>query len=424
MFMTVPSFFKITSYILFFLMLFSPFAFTGIKMACLILLILSVIFYSLVFHSKIKMSIEILTWLGLFMAHGIFFLTLGLIYGAKVEYVLKYATIAVIWPFAFLLLFFFDVDEVYILKLYNVIKIATICISLYAIYQVLALFGFVPQMDIYPKETPGGLEVADGNVEMSLPAATTFMFAGPSIITLYLLTKNRKLIPVILLSLIAIVLISRRALLLNIAITPVLCLIISVFFLTKARLKKLLVHITLIYIGAGLTGLLLFIVLANLGVFDYKAFFAMILEGFDFSGKQSIDPGAQIRAQQYMLLMQSWHEKPILGWGYGAVSRYITRSDDYPFIYELSYIALLFQTGIIGLTIYISLIGWIYYKFRQIRSIVSPVLNEYNISILVGLTTFLLANATNPYLYAFDHMWTLFFPLLIINTVMLNKSKV
>lgn len=169
--------------------------------------------------------------------------------------------------------------------------------------------------------------------------------------------------------------------------------------------------------------LIIFVVLALLKVFDFKVFYSMILEGFDFSGNNSTDLGAMIRADQFSLLIKSWKEKPFFGWGYGSVSQYIIRSDETPFIYELSYIALLFQTGIVGFAIYMSLIFWIFYKFYKLRNRVDPEMNKFNVSILVGLTTFLLANATNPYLYAFDHMWTLFYPLLILNTQILNINK-
>lgn len=422
--MTISNFHKVVSYILVFFMLFSPFAFNEVKMACVAILLISVLIGISFYNGKIKISKSILTWLSLFTVHGIFFLFVGLFFGAELSHVLKFATIAVVWPLVFSLLFFYKIDEKYIVNIYRVIEIATVFISLYAIYKVMSLLGFLPAFDIYPQESPGGLMIADGNVEISLPAATTLMFAVPFIVSQYLLTKEKRLIPIIFLSLIAIILISRRALLLNVIITPFICLAISAFFLKKNNLRALINHIFFVYLFAFIACIFIFLVLAQSGIFDIKEFYTMILEGFDFSGKNSVDPGAQIRAEQFVLLMQSWREKPILGWGYGAVSKYIIRSDETPFIYELSYIALLFQTGIIGFISYMSLIGWIYYKFCKIRKHVSLILNKYNVSILVGLTTFLLANATNPYLYAFDHMWTLFFPLLILNTLILKKYEI
>ena len=422
--MSLPSFYKIVSYILFFLMLFSPFAFTEIKMVFISFLIISFLLYLLIYKEKIKISKSVLLWFSVFIFHGFFFSYIGFLNGADVSNVAKFSTIAVLWPVVFLLLFFYKTSVEYLLKLYKVIEVALICISIYVIYKVLSIFGFLPAFDIYAgKEGVDGLMINDGNLEMSIPAATTLMFVVPSVLSLYLLTKEKRLIPVILLAFIAVVLTSRRALLLSVIVTPLICLAFSVFLLKKKNLKVLNKNIFLMYFIAMIFFSIIFIVLAQLNVFDFKVFYSMILEGFDFSGNNSADPGAMIRADQFTLLMKSWCEKPVFGWGYGSVSQYITRSDETPFIYELSYVALLFQTGIVGFVIYMSLIFWIFYKFYKLRNRIDVKMNKYNISILVGLTTFLLANATNPYLYAFDHMWTIFYPLLILNTLALENNK-
>ena len=403
-------------------MLFSPFVFTEAKVVCIVSLLFFMIVKFVFYSQDIKISKSILVWLSLFMLHGLIFLFIGLFHGAQTAYVLKFATIVVIWPLVFSLFFFYKLDQKYVITLFKVIEISVVFISLYAIYRVVSLFGFLPVYDMYAGETPG-ISLSEGNIEISLPATTSLMFAVPSLVSLYLLTKEKRLIPVISLSIIAIVFISRRALLLNVLITPFICLAISVFFLEKKYVRSLFKSIYSMYIVAIIFCLFIFIGLSYFGIFDFIEFFNMIIEGFDFSGQNSVDPGAQIRAEQFTLLIKSWSEKPFLGWGYGSVSQYIIRSDQTPFIYELSYIALLFQTGILGFLSYISFIFWIYYKFCKLRKVVSLMENYYNISILVGLTTFLLANATNPYLYAFDHMWTLFFPLLIINSIILKKHK-
>lgn len=421
--MSLPSLYKIVSYILFFLMLFSPFAFIEIKMVFISFLVISILLYLLIYKEKIKISKSILLWFSIFIFHGFFFSYFGLLNGAAVSNVAKFSTIAVLWPVVFLFFCFYKTDEKYLFKLYKVIEVALICISIYVIYKVLSIFGFLPTYDIYGDTEGRELMFNDGNIELSIPAATTLMFIVPSVITLYLLTKEKRLIPIILLAFIAVILTSRRALLLSVIVTPLICLCFSFFFLKKQAVKLLNKQILSMYLMVFVFFLIIFIVLAQLKVFDFKVFFSMILEGFDFSGNNSSDPGAMIRADQFTLLMKSWSEKPFLGWGYGSVSEYIIRSDETPFIYELSYIALLFQTGIVGFVIYMSLIFWIFYKFYKLRNSIDLIMNKYNISILVGLTTFLLANATNPYLYAFDHMWTLFYPLLILNTLVLENNK-
>lgn len=421
--MSLSGFYKIVSYILFFLMLFSPFAFTEIKMFCVSFLFVSILFCLILYREKIKISKSILFWFLIFILHGLIFSYIGLLNGTALTNVLKFSTISIAWPFIFLFLFFYKIDQKYLLNLYKVIEISLICASTYIIYKVLSIFGFLPVYDMYAGTEGSGLMINDGNIEMSIPAATSLIFIVPSIISFYLLTKKKRLVPIILLAFIAVLLTSRRALLLSVVVTPIICLVFSTFFLRRKSLQFLRRQIFSMYLISSVFFLLAFIILARLHVFDFKVFYSMILEGFDFSGNNSTDQGAAIRANQFTLLIKSWSDKPFFGWGYGSVSEYIIRSDETPFIYELSYVALLFQTGIVGFVIYMSLIFWIFYKFYKLRNNIDLMTNKYNVSILVGLTSFLLANATNPYLYAFDHMWTLFYPLLIINTLVIQNNK-
>lgn len=406
-----------------FLMLFSPFAFVGLKMVILSILIFSLLLKMLIFTEKIEISKSVLFWFVIFIGHGLFFLLIGLINNVDISYSLKFSTIAIVWPLCFGFLFFYNPKKNSITSFFNIVVISSVFISIYTIYKVLSLLGYLPIFDIYPDDAGLGLDISDGHVELAIPAATSLMFIAPAIISQYLLTKNKVLLPCILMTAIAVVLIARRALLLNMIISPIICVIIAFFFLGRMYFSRLLKKVVLYYILAIIVAIITFFVLANIGVFDVKEYYTMLLEGFDFSGKQSVDPGAMIRADQFNKLIESWSEKPFFGWGYGAVSPTITRSDVTPFIYELSYIALLFQTGIFGFLIYFGLIGWIYYKLFRLRRFSDILMNNYIISYLVGLTTFLFANATNPYLYAFDHMWVLFLPLLAINSIILNKPN-
>ena len=94
--------------------------------------------------------------------------------------------------------------------------------------------------------------------------------------------------------------------------------------------------------------------------------------------------------------------------------------------YELSYVALLFHTGIVGFAIYAAAVIWIYRMgLRIIRS--GDRIGLYMVPALVGTTCFLIANATNPYLEKFDYIWVIFLPVALINYWLLTgdeKSKV
>lgn len=58
---------------------------------------------------------------------------------------------------------------------------------------------------------------------------------------------------------------------------------------------------------------------------------------------------------------------------------------------------------------------------RMIRS-GSP-FGIHMVPVLAGTTCFLIANATNPYLQTFGHLWTIFLPIALINLWLLSKDE-
>jgi hypothetical protein len=74
------------------------------------------------------------------------------------------------------------------------------------------------------------------------------------------------------------------------------------------------------------------------------------------------------------------------------------------------------------MAIYLGCIGWIYrvgLKLANKHPVERPIL----LALLVGMTNFLIANATNPYFASYDFMWTLFLPIAYINHMMLNPDR-
>jgi len=114
--------------------------------------------------------------------------------------------------------------------------------------------------------------------------------------------------------------------------------------------------------------------------------------------------------------------QPILGYGHGAGVATSVRSSEAPWTYELTYIALLFQVGILGFLIYFFAILWYLVKsiilVRVDRSTAFLIL-----PLLVGSIEFLIASATNPYLLKFDYLWTIFFSVAVLNFYLLHRKQ-
>jgi hypothetical protein len=154
---------------------------------------------------------------------------------------------------------------------------------------------------------------------------------------------------------------------------------------------------------------------------------AKVAEGFDVT---STEPGPSTRVDQFHYLIAGWEQSPLFGSGYGAVVPGFRPRPDVllgirlgitqPWSYELSYIALLYHTGLCGLGLYAAGVVWIFFTgWRIIRS--GHPLALRLIPVLVGTACFLIANATNPYLEKYDYMWVIFLPLAYVNLWLLRE---
>jgi len=125
------------------------------------------------------------------------------------------------------------------------------------------------------------------------------------------------------------------------------------------------------------------------------------------------------RKYQFDALMNGFYERPLFGNGAGAAASYL-RSDTQPWAYELSYVAFLFQFGIIGFLIYF--VGILYLFYTLVKRVKIVGRNSLEFCYLSGFISFMIANATNPYLLKFDYMWVVFIPLGIANSAFTKNA--
>lgn len=151
---------------------------------------------------------------------------------------------------------------------------------------------------------------------------------------------------------------------------------------------------------------------------DLSGLVEHFLSGFDFGDSNNIS--AARRAEQFNALMVEWQRSPFIGFGHGS-GAHSAPGDVMPWAYELQYIALLFQTGIIGILVYGSAVAWLMYQMVRLSRKYAD-LAVLLLPALVGFTCFLIANATNPYLSKFDYLWTLFLPVGLVNIGLLRDK--
>lgn len=209
---------------------------------------------------------------------------------------------------------------------------------------------------------------------------------------------------------------SRRALIFVMILTPLFILILRSF---QSKLERSYTKRSFLVFSLGFF-MGIFVVFVGLNTiyhFDLTNVWERFSSAFDF-GPLSVDEsgGGTVRHEQLLALTRGWLDHPFFGAGHGASAGPYgsIRSDRSPWNYELGYLSLLFQIGLIGFVAYAAAVAWIFKQgIRVIRE--GGPWGRTMIPMLVGLTGVLLCHAVDPYLDRFDSMWMLFLPLAVIN---------
>jgi hypothetical protein len=414
-------------YFLLFLMLFAPFQYKTMK----IILLFNIIFATIIFiiiKSRVYIDGRVLLWFLALIVNGLFFILWGIINGEP--YSTKVLPVYVIWPIIYAFIIISVTNLSTISGIFRLFTFTTISISLYSLLYIFSNVGLLPNFTFLPLLDETGFSVF--NMTYSTPSITSLFYLIPFSFSSLLLWDNKDNMPIkfswlclsIILSLSTMVFTGRRVFWIIFLLTPFFT-FIFLYSLTKkyrgARHK--------IFFRNGKRMLAIFLgilcitaIIYGNDVIDFllsPANSSTFLDAVTFK-----DEGTKVREEQLESLTSGWLNAPLLGAGHGASATQFgsLRSEDTPWAYELSYFALLFQTGLIGVSIYFLLILLLYYySLKIIRENMNMCL--YIIPSFVGMTCFLIANATNPYVQAYDHMWTIFFPVMIINVYFICNRR-
>ncbi len=412
------------AYTLFFMMLFVPTTYQAIK-AVLLALVLAMIVVGALSRRQVALHITILLWTVLMVATGLAFMLTGLANGAPGAW--RMGTVYVLWPVAYTVLAAGAANQTMIDGLLKTLVFATFAIGFYTLSFILTAGDWLPDMfyiELAPVEDQG-IGFYEGFVEYWLGSMSSLLFLVPFLFAALLTWPKGSRMPVarlwlwlaLIMSLVLVLLSGRRALLLVVAVAPVIALAFCLLLPRHHKLvnRKSVKRVLLITI-VGVLGV--YVCLQVIFGLDIQAVVGMFMAGFDFMGGES----PYVRKEQFIALLQEWSESPLLGAGHGAVARGSLRSYETPWAYELSYLALLFHAGLVGFSLYSAAVAWMFWMgFRMIRS--GDRLGLYMLPVLVGTSCFLIANATNPYLEKFDYMWVIFLPVALVNFWLLGREK-
>ncbi len=418
------------AYFLFFLMLAFPMAISllYVKASLFALLLLFVLVRSV---TRLHLHAKVVTWALALALVSLFFALRGMLLGTPGA--ISCFQVYVMWPLIYTFLLN-GVNNLRVLQgLNGTLVFSTAFIGVFGMLYVLSALNIIPRipnLDSFLLTDEIGAGFYDGHVALRFPGLNSLPFLVPFLMAAVVCWWSQPHVKVLsklwpsmalLLVLPVVIFSGRRALQLVTILAPLLIMIFGSF---QPRKERLFLRGALRRVTVSL------ILLVALSVPLLRPVYAITFEGlterfsagFDFSISNMSD-SSEARREQYSALTRGWTESPLIGACFGASAHDSIRSETMPWAYELYYLALLFQTGILGFAAYAAGILWIYWSgIRIIR--LGGGGSQFMVPILVGMTGLLIANGTNPYLVRFDGIWVIFFPLGYINHWLLERDQV
>ncbi|MCK4829442.1 hypothetical protein KA005_77675, partial [bacterium] len=425
-------FLRFIGYVLFFLMIVFPMVLELLYVkAFLFILLLYFLSIATIKRGRLALHPTILILALCMISVSLFFSLMGII--ANTPGALKQAQVYALWPLIYIILITGVKDSTILEGLQQTLVVATIFLAIYGTTQILTNLLILPEffhLDLFKEESSTAFGFYEGFTEIRIPGLNSLPFLIPfcmAALVTWLPGKgsspmHRIWLWIALLLGIALSIISgRKAVWLVIMLSPVL--ILSLWLLEPKAEKRKTKHIL---ISSSLFFCLLlisvFVLLKCTYEFDLTKIYGNFISGFNFL---AMDGASEIaRLQQFYALLHGWLEHPLLGSGFGASAAAYgsIRSESRPWSYELYYLALLYQVGLVGFIIYASGIACIYYMGLKII-ITDIIFGRTLLPLMVGMTGLFVASATNPYLMRFDGLWVIFLPIAVINFYLLKSNK-
>jgi hypothetical protein len=397
--------------ILFFFMIFAPRTYQNIKTP-LVIIVVSIILIKVITSGKLNLSRKIFIWFLILLIYGSAWTFIGIFNNNPG--VIGAFRLNVIWVLLFMT-FICGINSYKVF--YSLIKtliIGALMISTYNIILLLNTLKLWPDQLFITLDLGLGIGIHPGYLQFVTHNIGSLVFLVPFLISVFILdgkgemhgVNNKLFIFTLILTIVMVFLSGRRILLLLFAITPTIVITFSIITKNKFNVRKLV-------------GLFIFIIIVIIAIifssqWNFSDYLGRFLEAF----KNSAD---NVRIIQHRFLIQAFTNAPVLGSGFGKGVQEVIRSSERPWSYELSYSLMLYNTGLLGIIIFIGCIAWIYITgFKIIKR--NNTKDSLMISLLVGMTGFLIANATNPYFGTFDLKWFIFLPIAYIN-LKLQKNK-
>lgn len=396
--------------ILIFLILFAPTTLKIFKIGLIGLFVSSTI---LLFGRKMGLILEkkIIIWILVYSIFNLFFLIRGTFNNPSIF--LQLLPTNVVWPLLYGIILIIPMSSYVKVDLSKTFLFSLIAIELFLLYIYLNYIGILPNSILLNLPLGQSINYNFGYINFFVPNMTSLFFLLPFFISFLLVKKNDKkniflIVRLIILGILLSLITGRRTLIALVGASPIISLLfmkISTKTSTSRKFIKLIPIMVVIIVVS-----IFFLTSVNTG---------LRLNNLE---TQLVSEGDAIRTAQFFSLIDGWKAHPILGAGLG-VNAEIVRSQVVPGAYELTYVAKLFQTGIVGLSLYLLQLYWIIKTLLRF-SRTNKTNYELIIPLLTGFSSLLIADSTNPYLSSFDGLWIIFYALAVVNRFLIEEKQV
>ncbi|WP_156524459.1 O-antigen ligase family protein [Halomonas sp. G11] len=333
---------------------------------------------------------------------------------------LRVATVYLIWPILYLLFIGLAHEERVIKAIESALLLGiAIATSMSLIVMLSGLLGYGAFVFPLLEFQDAGFGNYGGIIEFRIYSLTTVMYGFPFVLS-YILVRRRELYGLkkigIYLLLLAIVMAAlgsgRRGFWLVMLLTPFI--ILPFLQLSLCRLNPV-PFLSLTFKSAIVASFAIGAAIVAIGLNPL-----VLIENF-ISAFQGQEISSGVRFSQAESLWQKFTESPFVGHGLGSTADVVS-SPSTPWAYELSYLALLMNVGLVGFLVYSAAVIWVTLKGIEL-SRKNVEFAKLFVPLIVALFAFLIMNATNPYLAKFDYLWVIFLPVALINAYLTKRPK-
>lgn len=135
---------------------------------------------------------------------------------------------------------------------------------------------------------------------------------------------------------------------------------------------------------------------------------ACAMENYLGAGLASDKLGAAVKQAQTSILLKEIAAEPWFGRGLGYVSADCIRSEQKPWRFELTYLGMALNIGLVGMAVF----GLVY--LRWLKAALSALLpRQATVPVMCGSVFFLICSASNPYILSVEYLWIFFIPFLL-----------